>query len=185
MEAAVKQGISAVHHTNNGDAHKAWYLIYSKPRQEVVAQENLQRQGYTTYLPLTRQPRRRNGKRILLTEPFFPRYLFIQLNTSTDNWAPIRSTFGVSTLVRFGFVPAQVPDRFIEELKYRESDKGIHVQPDDIVAGMKVRIEDGPMLGYEGVFLAKTGNDRAMILLDILGKQARVQVETVSLAVSS
>lgn len=180
-----QQGLSAIQHANDGDASKAWYLIYSKPRQELVAHENLQRQGYSTYLPLTKQPRCRNGRRILLTEPFFPRYLFIQLNTSTDNWAPIRSTLGVSTLVRFGYVPAQVPDRFIEELKKRESDEGIHVQPDDITPGVKVRIEDGPMLGYEGVFLTKSGNDRVLLLLDILGKQARVYVDAVSIALTS
>ena len=29
-----------------------WYLIHTKPRQESVALENLERQGYQCYLPV-------------------------------------------------------------------------------------------------------------------------------------
>ena len=29
----------------------AWYLIHTKPRQEHIALTNLERQGYTCYLP--------------------------------------------------------------------------------------------------------------------------------------
>ena len=70
----------------------AWYLLYSKPRQEGVAVENLKRQGYETYLPLVRTRRRRQGQYVSLVEPMFPRYLFIHLSDQTDNWGPIRST---------------------------------------------------------------------------------------------
>ena len=40
---------------SSSDAEKknlAWYLIYTKPRQEIVALENLERQGFNVYLPL-------------------------------------------------------------------------------------------------------------------------------------
>ena len=105
----------------------AWYLLYSKPRQEGVAVENLKRQGYETYLPLIRTRRRRQGQYVSLVEPMFPRYLFIHLSDQTDNWGPIRSTLGVSALVRFGDLPAQVPDRLIDALKSREDDSGIQL----------------------------------------------------------
>lgn len=32
------------------------------------------------------------------------------------------------------------------------------------------------MSGYEGIFLAKTGKERVIVLLEIAGKYARVQV---------
>ena len=31
---------------------KSWYLIQAKPKSEQLAKENLERQGYETYLPL-------------------------------------------------------------------------------------------------------------------------------------
>ena len=106
----------ATRSTRAKDNVLAWYLLYSKPRQEGVAVENLKRQGYETYLPLIRTRRRRQGQYVSLVEPMFPRYLFIHLSDQTDNWGPIRSTLGVSGLVRFGDLPAQVPGRLRGDL---------------------------------------------------------------------
>ena len=161
---------------------KRWYLVYAKPRQEQAAQENLVRQGYRTYLPLLRVPRRRLGRRVIRVEAMFPRYLFIHLDTVTDNWAPIRSTVGVSKLVRFGGEPAPVPDNLIEALRARENKQGVQDVPlHSYQRGQKVRIEEGPFMGYEGIFLAKTGEERVLVLLDVVGKQAKARVDIESL----
>ncbi len=156
-------------------AGKRWYLVYSKPRQEEIAKANLQRQGFVCYLPMARQPRRRMGRRITCIEPLFPRYLFIALDTVTDNWAPIRSTIGVSSLVRFGSEPAVVPTELVEALAAREDESGVQQLPlGEFEKGDRVRVADGPMAGYEGLFLAKTSRERVTILLDIVGKTTRV-----------
>lgn len=158
-------------------ADKRWYLVYAKPKKEELARVNLERQGYPTYLPKMRTPRRRQGRRIIRVEPMFPRYLFIHLDTETDNWAPIRSTLGVVNLVRFGMFPSPVPDDLIATLHAREDSEGIQDLPlHTFEEGQKVRIEDGPFMGYEGIFLAQTSQERVMILLDIVGKQARANV---------
>jgi len=156
--------------------NKAWYVIQAKPRNEFAARDNLERQGYSTYLPIVSQPRRRNNRRIHITEPLFPRYLFIQLNKSTDNWSPIRSTIGVAKLVSFGFVPAKVPDELISMLQERENTDGLHEITTEFKSGEKIRIEDGPMTGYEGVFLAQTSKERVIVLLEILGRESQIKV---------
>lgn len=156
---------------------KKWYLVYSKPRQEDVARKNLDRQGFETYLPRVRQPRRRLSRRVLVVEPMFPRYLFIHLDAQHDNWGPIRSTLGVTSLVRFGQHPAPVPDDLIAAMKQREDEHGIQELPvPDFKHGDPLRITDGIMTGYEGIFLARSGRDRVLVLLDLMGKYARVQV---------
>lgn len=155
----------------------AWYLLYSKPRQEGLAVENLKRQGYETYLPLIRTRRRRQGQYVSLVEPMFPRYLFIRLSDQTDNWGPIRSTFGVSALVRFGDLPAQVPDRLIDALKSREDESGVQeFELPDFKPGDRVRIADGPMAGYEGIFQARSSRERVVVLLHVVGQATRVQM---------
>lgn len=160
------------------EAVKQWYLVYAKPRAEAVAQTNLERQGYATYLPLIRQPRRRAGRRVFAIGPMFPRYLFIRLDRATDNWGPIRSTLGVVSVVRFGGVAAPVPDGLIEALKRREDDQGLHVVPvDSYHPGARVRIIEGGLMGYEGVFLARSGHDRIAVLLELMGRTARTVVD--------
>ncbi len=162
-----------------------WYLVYTKPRQEPLAQQHLQRQGYPTYLPLARHPRRRRGRRTYITEAFFPRYLFIHLDSANDNWAPIRSTIGVSSLVRFGQQPAAVPDDLIAKLRARENPEGLQEILVDYRAGDHVRIHDGPMAGYEGIFIARNGEERVILLLDMMGKQARLQVDIDAISLAS
>jgi transcriptional antiterminator RfaH len=157
---------------------RAWYLICCKPRQERVAQENLERQGFETYLPLMRQTRRRAHRRVTVIEPLFPRYLFIHLDAEKDNWSPIRSTIGVTSLVRFGTRPAQAPDTLINELQTQESPDGLHNHPNrSFRKGEKVCIEEGPLAGYEAIWLARNGKERAQILLEIMGKQTKTEID--------
>ena len=93
---------------------RAWYLVQSKPRNEMRALENLVRQGYETYLPLMEVERLQRGKLLKKMEPLFPRYLFLHLEEGNDNWGPIRSTMGVAGLVRFGQAYAVVSDDVLE-----------------------------------------------------------------------
>jgi len=153
---------------------QAWHLIYSKPQQERVALENLLRQRYDVYLPLLR---RRNNRRAIVTEPLFLRYLFIFLCDETDDWGPIRSTHGVMRIIRFGQTPARVPTDFVETLRAQETGEGVHVVAEPgYRPGDSVRIAEGSMAGYDAVFAARASKERVLLLLNIAGKEARVQL---------
>lgn len=165
----------------NGDG-KSWYLVYSKPRQEQVARANLVRQGYEIYLPLMRELRRRQGRRCTVVSPMFPRYLFVHLDQRTDNWGPIRSTHGVVSIVRFGHEPARVPAELIAFLREREDIQGIQtVSTDEYRPGTRVKVVDGGLMGYEGVFIAKSSQDRVVVLMEIMGKEARATLDALNL----
>jgi transcriptional antiterminator RfaH len=167
-------------------ADKNWYLVYTKPRQERVARTHLDRQGYETYLPFVRQPRRRRGRRVAEVAPMFPRYLFVHLDERRDNWAPIRSTVGVASLVRFGQQPARVPDDLVAFLHSREDEHGVQiVAKDDLSPGSRVRVTDGALMGYEGIFLARSGQERVAVLLEIMGKTARTVLDATLLEPAS
>ena len=155
----------------------AWYLIYTKPKQECVALENLERQEYEVYLPMLPVRRRLQGQHQLVLEPMFPRYLFVRLTNGEDNWSPIRSTRGVANLVRFGVDAARVPDELINQL--RERDATAKVESDvlrDFEPGKPVRIVAGALAGYEGIFSERSGERRALILLELASQYTRVKV---------
>jgi transcriptional antiterminator RfaH len=163
--------------SENKDLQKSWYLVYTKPRQEVLAQANLLRQGYSVYLPRVRQFRRRRGQQEAVVEALFPRYLFIHLDTQYDNWAPVRSTFGVVSLVRFGSEPAQVPNQLVDHLRAQEGQDGLHAWAESKIAlGDRVRVINGPLKGYAGILLGKTGQERVMLLLEMLGTEVRTHL---------
>jgi transcriptional antiterminator RfaH len=158
----------------------AWYLVHTKPRQEDVALANLQRQGYECYLPQMRIERIRRRKADVATEPMFPRYLFIRLDSSDQgkSWSPIRSTLGVSQLVHFGARAAKVDDALVELLRRREQ-----AMPMDAMfhSGDSVVITDGPFAGIEAIYQTADADRRAFILLEILSKPVSMQIDTESL----
>lgn len=158
---------------------KSWYLIHTKPRKETVAEQNLQRQGYEVYLPLIQQPRRRRDQWVEVIEPLFSRYLFVHLQAGQDDFSPIKYTIGVCKLVRFTEQPAVVPDQVVESIRQAaDRNTGLHrshaplFQPGDTVL-----IEKGPLAGLHAIFWAETSQERAIILLEILGRENRIVVE--------
>ena len=160
---------------NASDQKRSWYLVLTKPQSEFKAQENLSRQGYETYLPLLQTSRRRNGKNVKRTEALFPRYLFIHLDKEADNWSPIRSTIGVAGLVRFGGMPAVVPENMIENLKENENELGLQsFEKKELQPGDKVEIIDGPFEGFKAVYQKMKSTERVSVLLDIVGKNTQV-----------
>jgi transcriptional antiterminator RfaH len=147
------------------------------------AQRQLERQGYTTYLPILCQHKRRNGRRLETHSPLFPRYLFIHLTAGIDDWGPIRSTRGVSGLVQFGSEAASVPDELIAEIRVRAEEDGYHHEDRmEFKRGDSVRISDGPFSGYEALFQSSRGEDRALVLLDVIGQTTRVEVPSESIS---
>jgi transcriptional antiterminator RfaH len=159
-----------------------WYLIHTKPRLEKHALENLERQGYECYLPLYPTERLRNRKLTITSTPLFPRYLFVRLNQegSGKSWGPIRSTRGVSQMVRFGQRPALVDDALIAVLRFRE--QSCRSEPERLFdQGNPVRIMDGPFAGVEAVYQMPDGERRAMVLIELLDKPISMRVDLASL----
>ena len=163
---------------NDCSLGKAWYLLFTKPKMERIAQENLERQQFQIFLPRIQISKRLRGRYTRRIEAMFPRYLFIYLDTVHDNWMPIRSTLGVSQLVRFGGLPAQVPETLITELMTNQDENGFNVtQAREILHGDRVEILDGPMAGYVGMFEQYCSAERVQILLKIVGNETRVNID--------
>ena len=143
-----------------------WHVVQSKPRMEQRAKENLENQGFEVFLPMLDLQKVRRGKLQTVTEPLFSRYLFMRLTERMQDLSVVRSSKGVSHLVRFGTVPARVPDAWV---------RGMMQQPASSVqkmfkSGDTVVVADGPLKGLEAVYLEEDGEARAMILINLLSK---------------
>ena len=159
---------------------KHWYLVHTKPRQERVAEQNLQRQTYEVFLPLIKQMRRRRGHWHEVIEPLFPGYLFVRLQMGYDNISPVCYTTGVRNLVRFGAKePAIVPDQIIDSLmRAADGNTGLHYLQNPLFqTGSTVIIDKGPLAGLKAIFLAETSEERVIILLEMLGRENRIIIE--------
>jgi transcriptional antiterminator RfaH len=154
-----------------------WFVVSTKPRQEQVALDNLQRQGFHAYLPRIAMQKRRRDQWHSVSEPLFPGYVFVQLTLGQDNTAPIRSTLGARGLVRFGTHTPSLDNSLIDWFKQQEQQQ--FEQPktasDLFKPGAPVTILNGPFAGLQAVYEMPKSADRALLLISILGRETRLQ----------
>ena len=148
-----------------------WYLVFTKPHHENIAEIHLKRQGFASYLPLMQQ-RKKTRKRNLyqvITEPLFPRYVFTYLKAGIDDWSKIRSTRGCVSLVHFGMLPARVPEKLVIDLRAAETDRHLpeNAKTPLLKPGEKLEVIEGLLEGYEGILEMQTSDQRVILLLKV------------------
>ena len=158
----------------------SWYLVHTKSRQEDTAITNLERQNYRCYMPMIHLEKIRRGKSVVVEEPMFPSYVFVQLDNSENgkgqSWTPIRSTLGVRDLVRFGGQSPKVDPDLIAALLEREQLQ--QTTPQALFSvGDKVIVTEGAFAGLEAIYQTADAESRSMILLNLLNKPVQLRIE--------
>jgi len=166
----------------------SWYLVHTKARQEDTAVTNLERQNYRCYMPMIHLEKIRRGKSVVVEEPMFPSYVFVQLeNSGSDkgdgsgsskgqSWTPIRSTLGVRDLVRFGGQSPKIDPSLIAALLEREQLQ--QTTPQALFSvGDKVIVTEGAFAGLEAIYQTADAESRSMILLNLLNKPVQLRIE--------
>ncbi|MES2212655.1 MAG: transcription termination/antitermination NusG family protein [Pseudomonadota bacterium] len=157
------------------EASPFWYVAYTKPRQEAVAQAQLAQQNYRVYLPKLKTVKQPHDNHGVQFESLFPRYIFFQTSHAEQSIGPVRSTVGIANIVRFGDTPATMSHgsllriyRF-EQHQHQSSAESLHpFQP-----GTRIRATSGPFMGLEGL-VSRCSKDRVMVLMQLLGKETLV-----------
>jgi len=167
---------------------KQWFAVRAKPRREAYAREQFMNQGYEVYLPMFLQLICHARKKSMEPRPFFPGYLFLSLSLEERNWTKIRSTVGALGAVHFGMNYPPVPDELVRSLKQREDEQGYVILSKatrhGFKPGQKLRFKHGSFEGYEGLLVETRGEDRVLLLLNLLQRQvySEIPVEELELA---
>jgi transcriptional antiterminator RfaH len=158
-----------------------WCAARLMPKREAVATKCLGLAGFEIYLPRLRERRvMRGGRRVDVTPPLFPNYLFIWIEAqwSRARWAP-----GVASLLMAGDGPARVPDSVISEIRSRERDGLVELaKPPRLRRGDQVRIVRGPFREHLALYEGQTARERVAVLLQLLGGQQRAELPSDAIA---
>lgn len=164
----------ALREANGGKAD--WCLVHSKTGRELLAQSNLRRQGFRTFLPLTYRTIR-HARRIRTTVcAYFPGYLFVELNLGAQEWRCINSTVGVLRLVTSWERPRPAPRNLVDALRAATDQRGILDLSSTVEPGDVVRLSQGPFSGQLGVVQTLSGPDRVKVLLTIMNATVPVEI---------
>ena len=147
----------------------AWYVLYTKPRNEKKVAERLTMAGYRVYCPLHKVRRQWSDRVKTVEEPLFRSYVFIQIeDTKRDE------VFAYPGTVRYLFWlrrPAVVRQSEIATIqKWLGEQDHEHIDVSQIMPGDYLRITSGQFSGEEAILLDRT-NSRVIVQLKELGIQ--------------
>lgn len=169
---------------------RGWYLLKTKVREELRAQEHLENQNFEVYCPIVKE----KGKPV----PLFAGYLFIRLDSrDLPYYHKIRSTRGVAEFVRFNriahrlhqqgrlptndqcvLLPCPIPDgdQLIEQIELFAMKHGAPApvdKPDtSAFSEGETVLYDNPLFRHlETTFLKGVNMNRGLILIEFIESQ--------------
>jgi len=154
-----------------------WYAVHTLPFAEARAEDQLRRQGFRTFQPKRHKTVRHARKLRTAEAPFFPRYLFIVLDLSRDQWRSVNGTFGVSRLVMRGDQPHPVPRGVVEALIEAADARGILQLAEKLRVGESVRLMAGPFAEQLAILEELDDFGRVRVLFDILGRKVTISTQ--------
>jgi transcriptional antiterminator RfaH len=158
------------------DPGTIWFLAQLKPNSAQIANRNLDRQGFRTFLPMEPETRQRHGKFLTKSRPLFPGYIFVALNVAKGLWRSVNSTYGITRLVSFGKEPAVVPLDLVSQLMLRCDASGKLLPPKLLTPGDQVALTNGPFASFVAEVDRIAPDRRVWVLMDIMGGKTRVAV---------
>jgi transcription antitermination factor NusG len=145
----------------------AWYVLYTKPRNEKKVAERLTAAGYSVYCPLHKVRRQWSDRIKTVEEPLFRSYVFIQIEDAKRD-----EVFAYPGTVRYLFWlrrPAVVRQSEIATIQ-KWLGEYEHIEVSQIMPGDYIRITSGPLSGKEAILLDRR-NSKVIVQLEELGIQ--------------
>jgi transcriptional antiterminator RfaH len=164
---------------------KEWFILQFKSNSHHIAVKNLNRQGFETFLPLHEATSRRLSRFINTSKPLFPGYMFIRFDRAESEWRKINNTYGVSRLITFNSILKSIPKIFVENLMSRYDLSGNLLPVEKLKKGDQVKILKGPLASFIATVEKYEDDQRIWVLMDLMGRQSKIQSTTDKLQLSN
>jgi transcription antitermination factor NusG len=157
----------------------SWFALWTHSHCEQLVHDQLVAKGFRVFLPTMRSWSRRAGKQRLIPVPMFQSYLFINHAVDKGSYVEILKTRGLVRILGARWDELlPVADAEIDAL-VRIQDAGVPVLPHTYLRdGQRVRINEGPLAGVEGVLVRSRPNRGVLVLsVDLLRQSVAVEVD--------
>ena len=149
----------------------AWFLAWTRPRLEIVAEQNLRKQNFDVYLPLYKNFKKTETGGHAVFEPMFARYIFFRPTSAKQSISLVRSSRGIGDVVSFGHIPATISRdsltliRLFEQARNTTNFENLH----SIQSGDKDKLLNSSFSDIEGL-IQSVSKQRVFKLLEMLGR---------------
>jgi transcriptional antiterminator RfaH len=162
-------------HISNKVQALNWYVVQSKPREEIRAKKLLERKHIQAYLPLIETARTRGVLREYQIKPLFPGYLFCRFDRE-HSLAAVRWSRGVVKILPASDTPVSVDDEVVNAIRDLEGKDGL-IRRRQFKKNDRIRVANGPLRDIYGIFERwNSDNQRVLVLLSFVNYQAVVEL---------
>lgn len=153
----------------------AWWAVHTLYHHEKIVAEMLTARGVEVFLPVYDSMRRWRDRRVLLSLPLFPCYLFVR--GRRQHRTAIVTTPGVHVILSNREQPSIVPDAEIEAIR-RTIDGPFRVEPHPFLhCGERVRVKWGSLEGLTGILVRKKNLCRLVLSVEMLSQSVCVEID--------
>ncbi len=151
--------------SENGNA---WYALYTKPRNEFKAAEQIGSVGVEYYLPTITRLKQWSDRKKKITEPLIRGYIFIYSNEK-ERIISLEQRSIVRCITDMGRA-AKIPEWQMDNLKKMLEIKSEIIIHKGIIPGVKVMIKDGPFEGVIGTVEKNENGNTLAVSIDLLNR---------------
>ena len=161
----------------NQSLDKKWFIAQIKPNSYNSAIQNLERQGFETFLPKMKITQRQKNKFLVKNVYVFPGYMFVYFDPHILTWGKINSTYGVSKILAFNKKPSEISSDLILELKNRYEINSNLTQNEKLQKGDSIKFYAGPFVDLIAKIESVEENSRVWVLLEAMGGYQRLKLQ--------
>ncbi len=158
----------------NKNNEKNWFALYTKPRSEFKASQQLTGVEVEHYLPTITRLKQWSDRKKKVTEPLIRGYIFIYA-TENQRLASVEQP-SIVRCVFDGGHPASIPEWQIDNIRKMLSHKSEIIVYNGIVSGTKVKIKNGPFEGVVGIVTNNEIGKSISISIDLLNRSVITRV---------
>lgn len=146
-----------------------WYVVYTKPHREAVAQWHLERKGVEVFFPKLQLPPYAAARQPVV--PLFPNYVFVRIALA-KRYYDVIWTPGVSRFVGFNDGIAPLRDDAVAFMKGHASPEGVLAARSNLRVGQEVEITGGPFAGVLALIQRPPdAKGRIKVLMQLLSRR--------------
>ncbi len=160
---------------NSTGTLEQWFAVRVKSRCEKVVAATAQNKGFQEFLPVYQSRRRWSDREKTVELPLFPGYIFCRLDPQRR--LPLLLIPGVLHFVGFGKIPTPIEESEIAAI-HAAIRSGLRTEPWPFLEiGQRVRLEEGPLSGVEGILVGEAKEQRLVVSVTLLKRSVAVTIE--------
>lgn len=161
---------------NSDSINRFWFALYTKPRHEFKAAQQLTDVNVNYYLPVVVKMKQWSDRKKKISEPLIRGYIFIHA-TERERITALEQN-AVVRCVTFNGRVATIPDWQIDNLRRMLETESDFMISEKIQAGQKVKVISGPFEGVTGLVNHTSNGKTISITIDMLKRSVTAVLPT-------